>query len=129
MAGQIFADLICLLPKLHVKRCMMLDLHADLRVEKNARKRSKRYLVSIDQDFNNVIAGCQRQHGDHCWFYAPLTCAYRKIHASNRTGGTAGGVRLHSIELWDKETGNLVAGEIGYAIGGVYTSLSGFRKP
>ena len=129
MAGRIFSDLICLLPKLHVKRCMMLDLQADLRVGKNARKRSKRYYVSIDQDFNKVITGCQKQHGGHCWFYATLTHAYRKIHGSNSVGGVADGVRMHSIELWDKETGKLVAGEIGYAIGGVYTSLSGFRAP
>ena len=129
MAGQAFADLICLLPKLHVARCLMVDLERDLVVEKNARKRARHYQCSVDGAFDAVIKGCQTQHGDHCWFYAPLTAAYRQIHDSNGRGGTEAGMRMHSIEVWDKRTGKLVAGELGYAIGGIYTSLSGFREP
>ena len=37
------------------------------------------------------------------------------------------GMRVHSVELVDSESGALVAGEIGYAIGRTYTSLSGFH--
>ena len=107
----------------------MTDLERDLVVDRNAKKRARHFECSVDRAFDKVIAGCQRQHGEHCWFYAPLTAAYRKIHAKNASGGIEGGVRMHSIEVWDKASGKLVAGELGYAIGGAYTSLSGFREP
>jgi Leu/Phe-tRNA-protein transferase len=129
MAGRIFADLICLLPKLHLARCLMVDLERDLVVEKHARRRARHYQCSVDAAFDGVIRGCQRQHGEHCWFYAPLTAAYRRIHGSNGRNGMEGGVRMHSVEVWDKRSGALVAGELGYAVGGIYTSLSGFRVP
>ena len=39
---------------------------------------------------------------------------------------SGGMLQVHSVELIDAESGTLVAGEIGYTIGGVYTSLTGF---
>ena len=128
MSGQIFADLICLLPKLHKERCLMILNLDELKINNGARKRAKQFNFTVDQNFNQVIAGCQQQHGEHCWFYAPLTAAYRHIFQQNKEGGVDG-VRLHSCEIWSKETGELVGGELGYAVGGVYTSLSGFRQP
>jgi Leu/Phe-tRNA-protein transferase len=127
MSSQIFADLICLLPKFHVKRCVISNLD-DLVISKNAAKKANKYEFTVDTSFDLVVEKIREQHGDHCWFYAPLTDGYRFIHDRNASGGVEG-VRFHSSELWDKATGMLVAGELGYACGGIYTSLSGFRAP
>ena len=37
-------------------------------------------------------------------------------------------MKMRTFEVWDKATGSLVAGELGYACGDVYTSLSGFSR-
>jgi len=118
MAGKIFSNLICLLPKLHTERCI-LDF-ANLKVSRSTRKKSKKFSLTVDKDFEACIRGCQAQHGKNCWFYRPLTQAYRKLFRSPICG-----VRIHSIEIWQGET--LVGGEVGYSVGRSYTSLSGFR--
>jgi hypothetical protein len=37
-------------------------------------------------------------------------------------------VRLYTIEVWNEETGALAGGELGYTVGSIYTSLTGFTK-
>ena len=148
-------------------------------------KRAKGFFLTVNTCFDEVVRGCQRQHGKSCWLHPPLVAAFRALHepaqpdaqpepaeplspkpaVSGATrcaaatakkgavggeacgmegaptrglrgqgggggGGGAGGcgVRVHSFELW-RETAagpELVAGELGYSMGGCYTSLSGF---
>jgi hypothetical protein len=78
MAGQCFADLICLLPKLHLKRCVMADL-SELKVSRGARKRSRHYEVTIDQAFDEVITAIQVIHahtlgGYWYWYWYCVLC-------------------------------------------------------
>ena len=83
-------------------------------------KKAKKYKVTVDECFDFCVQSCCRQHGENCWLYPPLIKAYRQIFDC----GGLNGVKLHSIEVWNGV--DVVAGEIGYSIGGVYTSLSGF---
>ena len=53
---------------------------------------------------------------------------YRALLAELASGGhyahVSQGLQVHSIELVDAVTGQLVAGEVGHAIGRAYTSLT-----
>jgi Leu/Phe-tRNA-protein transferase len=127
-----------LLPKLHQQRCV-IHLPNDLHVSKSARKKAKRYQLTFNQSFHEVVDGCRQQHGQNCWLYPPLVEAFSNIQdrqpqgmltqvteSSSRHTSTCP-VRLYSVELWDTD-GTLVAGELGYTVGSIYTSLTGFSR-
>lgn len=148
-----------LLPKLHVERCVLkLSPESELHVSKSVRKKSKRFLLSVNECFDRVVAGCHKQHGTN-WLYPQIVSAFRVIHqhtaggagevssggvdamimddgaaSSHRRGPRPAGVystdvtpvRLYSVEVWNAETGALAGGELGYSVGGIYSSLTGF---
>jgi Leu/Phe-tRNA-protein transferase len=156
-----------LLPKLHLNRCVIAPVAEKLHVSKSTRKKAARFSMTINQNFDGVVAGCHQQFGQQCWLYPPLVDAFRTIHqhtvglSKNETGSDPAKcfyptvivedasssssssshdlalrrrvqrqimcpVRLYSIEVWNRETGALVAGELGYSVGSIYTSLTGF---
>ncbi|CAK0797566.1 unnamed protein product, partial [Prorocentrum cordatum] len=54
----------------------------------------------------------------------PADAAPARVHREQGQRGTA----ARSFELWDQEMGQLVAGDLGYTLGGVYVSQTGFRR-
>lgn len=127
-----------LLPKLHYQRCIIQPL-SDQHISKSARKKAKQYCMTFNTSFDAVVEGCRRQHGPNCWLYPALVQAFRQIHTNNG-GGTNnptknknssatngnGIVRLYSVEVWNVMDQTLAAGELGYTVGSIYTSLTGF---
>ena len=102
-----------------------------IHISKNSKKRSKKFLMTINQSFDQVVQGCHDQHGI-AWLYPPIVDAFRVIHEGSslipEQDTNSFSVRLYSIEVWSATTGDLVGGELGYATGRIYTSLTGFAK-
>jgi hypothetical protein len=74
MAGQCFSDLICLLPKLHQQRCLMVNLKDDLKISRGTRKQSRHFNVTVDQAFDEVIAAIQVTHLNHKCHFGYICC-------------------------------------------------------
>ncbi|RHY28753.1 hypothetical protein DYB25_013264 [Aphanomyces astaci] len=113
-----------LLPKLHAHRCVIAPL-SSLHIPKQVRKKAKGFHMTINMAFDNVVAGCHAQHGK-AWLYPPVVTAFRAMLGGIpilNEGGRQ--VQLVSIELWNDQN-ELVAGELGYTNGAMYTSLTGF---
>jgi Leu/Phe-tRNA-protein transferase len=125
-----------LLPKLHAHRCVISLDKGDLHISKSTRKKSKRFNITVNQAFSKVVEGCHQQHGEKCWLYPPLVEVFENMNQAGHIPAVVlesgdqkaqvSPVRMYSIEVWNAETGALAGGELGYTVGSIYTSLTGF---
>mmetsp|Transcript_75999 Transcript_75999/g.219478 ORF Transcript_75999/g.219478 Transcript_75999/m.219478 type:complete len:323 (-) Transcript_75999:130-1098(-) len=97
----------------------------ELHISRNTRKRAKRYSMTVDTAYDEVILNCIKMHGEG-WLYRGLRALLRRLFNVGYRGKSDIHVGVHSFELWDSD-GRLVAGDLGYTVGGVYTSMTGFR--
>lgn len=91
---------------------------AGLRVSRSLRRSVRRYRISFDSAFDDVVAACADPSRPHGWIGPEIQSAYRRLH---RLGWA------HSVETWD-DSGRLVGGLYGIAIGGLFAGESMFHR-
>lgn len=94
----------------------VIPLH-ELRVTRSLRQSTRRYWVSVDEDFSGVISGCADPTRPQSWITPEMVEAYTELH---RLGW------VHSVEVWDRER-TLVGGLYGVALGGLFAGESMFH--
>lgn len=96
-----------------------------LQVSRSLRQSMRKYRCTVDQAFDQVMAGCAGSPRDGGWINADIRSAYLRLH---RLGWG------HSIEVWDSHAvgdssePNLVGGLYGVAIGGLFAGESMFYR-
>lgn len=88
-----------------------------LRISRSLRQSTRRYMVSVDQDFPAVIRTCAEVDRPDGWITDEVVDAYTQLYDM----GWA-----HSIEVWDRDH-DLVGGLYGVAIGGLFAGESMFH--
>jgi leucyl/phenylalanyl-tRNA---protein transferase len=86
-------------------------------VSKSLRRSQRRYTVTTDRRFGEVMDACADPRRRHGWITPPVIAAYTTMH---RLGWA------HSVEAWD-EHGELAGGLYGIAIGGLFAGESMFH--
>ena len=107
-----------LLPKLHLIRSVLF--FGDLHIKKSIRRFIPKYELRINTDFDLILESCIKKHGE-AWLTPPLVGIIKNLQK-------ASGTRILPVSFGVYREGKLKAGEIGVAIGRVYTSYSGFYE-
>ncbi len=89
----------------------------DLRVTRSLRRSLRRYRITTDVAFADVIDACRILERPHGWISPDIRDAYVRLHKM----GWA-----HSVEAWS-EGGELVGGLYGVSIGGLFAGESMFH--
>jgi leucyl/phenylalanyl-tRNA--protein transferase len=89
----------------------------ELRVAKSLRQSARRYQVSVDTCFGEVIRRCADPARERAWITDEFVDAYTRLH---RLGWA------HSVEVFDRQ-GQLVGGLYGIRINGFFAGESMFH--
>jgi leucyl/phenylalanyl-tRNA--protein transferase len=92
-------------------------LPGGLRVTRSLRQSTRRFQVSVDTAFADVVAGCAAPSRSGRWITPAVAAAYQRLHEL----GWA-----HSVEV--RRDGRLVGGLYGVAIGGLFAGESMFHQ-
>jgi leucyl/phenylalanyl-tRNA---protein transferase len=87
-----------------------------LRVTRSMRQSAKRFTVSVDQAYDDVVAGCADPTRTGAWIDHRIAAAYRGLHDLGW---------VHSVEVW--RGSELVGGLYGLAVGGLFAGESMFH--
>ncbi len=90
---------------------------AGLRVTRSMRQSAKHFRVSVDQAYDDVVAGCADPSRPGAWINEQITSAYRRLHHLGW---------VHSVEVW--RGADLVGGLYGVAMGGLFAGESMFHR-
>lgn len=88
-----------------------------LKVSRSLRQSVRRYQVTVDEDFEEVIRGCADPQREGGWITEDFIQTYNELH---RLGWA------HSVEAWDTD-GSLAGGLYGISIGGLFAGESMFH--
>lgn len=88
-----------------------------MRVTRSLRQSAKRFRISTDQAFDDVVAACAERPDAERWINADITAAYAALH---RLGWA------HSVEVWQDD--ELVGGLYGVEVGGLFAGESMFHR-
>lgn len=89
---------------------------ADLVVSRSLRRSFRRYRVTVNAAFDDVIGTCANLERPGAWISPSMMAAYRRLH---RMGWA------HSVETWSED--RLVGGLYGLQIGGLFAGESMFH--
>lgn len=88
-----------------------------LSVSRSLRRSTRRFTVTVDTSFAQVVAACADPDRDGAWITPHVREAYERLH---RLGWA------HSVECW--RDGVLAGGLYGVAIGGLFAGESMFHR-
>jgi leucyl/phenylalanyl-tRNA--protein transferase len=91
---------------------------AEFAPSRSLRRATRRFTVTADRAFADVMAGCADPRRPGGWITPAIRAAYGELHAL----GWA-----HSLEVWDAE-GRLAGGLYGVEIGGLFAAESKFHR-
>ncbi|CAE8609775.1 unnamed protein product [Polarella glacialis] len=115
-----------LLPKLHHQRCVLRP--TQVHVGRKVRRHAGAFRLTVDRAWSQTCSLIQKhtftQEPGDCWLSDQLIAVYEAV--AQLSPEQRKGVAFHSVELWHADSDRLVAGEIGYTCGGVYSSCTGF---
>lgn len=89
---------------------------ADFHASRSLARTLRRFELTVDQAFSDVVAGCADPQRPHGWITEEFKTAYASLHAL----GWA-----HSVEAWSD--GELAGGLFGIEIGGLFAAESMFH--
>jgi leucyl/phenylalanyl-tRNA--protein transferase len=88
-----------------------------LRVTRSMRQSARRFRVTVDQAYDDVVAGCADPARPGGWIDSRIQKAYRSLFDYGH---------VHSIEVW--HAGELAGGLYGVSIGGLFAGESMFHR-